>query len=161
MSIILDFSNEKILHPEDAKKQSFTYKDIGTSNITLTKDKNTGKVKLNDINTANLDEDAIKQSLTNIFTFRAGDEILDPEFGIGKIYEMLYAPFDKYTTQKMIAILKEIINEYEPRIDLISTPVEYNEDEHEYSIMINYYIPSLLKKRILPVEIVLIFKLEM
>ena len=38
------------------------------------------KVILYAINTSNYDEDCIKASLTNLFNFRLGQEILEPEY---------------------------------------------------------------------------------
>ncbi len=56
---------------------------------------------------------------------------------------MLYSPYDKYTTQKMINSIREIISTYEPRIAIISVPVEYDEDKHEFTLTVNYNIPTL------------------
>ena len=56
---------------------------------------------------------------------------------------MLYSPYDKYTTQKMINSIKDIISTYEPRIEIISVPTEYDEDKHEFILTVNYNIPTL------------------
>ena len=141
-NITFDFSNETIVHPQGSAT-SFVYKDLGTGNLKYKIDRLTQKESVEDINSANLDKAAVRSSLNNILNFRTGDKILDPEFGIGKVYEMLYAPFDKYTAQKMIKTLREIIGTYEPRIQITSMPVEYTEDKQEFCITINYVIPAL------------------
>ena len=142
-NITLDFSTEKILHPARKENITYTYKDIGTAKMNVVVDSMTKTEYIDDTNSSNTDTDAIKESLNNIFTFKNGEKILDPEFGVGPIYEMLYTPFDKYTTQKMISTLKSIIATYEPRIQVTSMPVTYDEEALEYSITINYYIPAL------------------
>lgn len=141
-NITFDFSNESIVHPQ-GKATSFVFKDIGTANFRYKVDRVTKAESVIDTNSSNIDKDAVRASLNNILNFRSGDKILDPEFGIGRVYEMLYSPFDKYTTQKMIKTLKEIVASYEPRIEIISMPVAYDEDKQEFSITINYYIPAL------------------
>ena len=142
-NITFDFSNEEIVHPQGSNNIKFTYKDLGTGNIRYYVDPLTKKEHINAIDSSNLDAAAIKASLNNILNFRTGDEILDPEFGIGKVYEMLYTPFDKYVAQKMIKIMKDIIATYEPRIEVTAMPIEYNEDKQEFSITIHYYVPAL------------------
>lgn len=56
---------------------------------------------------------------------------------------MLYSPFDKYTTQKMLKILRSIIATYEPRIQVIEIPTVYSEDSQTFSMTIKYFIPAL------------------
>lgn len=143
MKINFDFSTEQILHPNGSNITPFVYKDIGTANIRYYEDPITEQAHIDDRGSSNIDANAIKASLTNILNFRNGERILDPEFGIGQVYQMLYTPFDKHTTQKMIQIIKNVISRYEPRIDVIEIPTSYNEDKLEYTMTIKYYIPSL------------------
>ena len=141
-NLTFDLSNESILHPK-GENTGFVFKDIGTDNIKYHEDNVTGKLTLNSVDSSNFDATAVKASLRNILSFRNGEQPLDPEFGISKILGMLYAPFDKYTTQKMINTLKGIISYYEPRIEILSLPTTYDEDNKEYQMTINYYIPRL------------------
>jgi len=143
-SISFDFSNDKILYPKGKNNISYVFKDIGTSKIRYYEDQKTGEVSVSDRDSSNVNSDAVRSSLMNLLHFRMGDEILDPEFGIGKVYQMIYTPYDKYTTQKMINTLKSIIAKYEPRIEVTSMPVVYNEDKQEFMITINYIIPALM-----------------
>ena len=142
-NISFDFSNESVIYPAGKENTPFVYKDIGTSNMKYYEDSMTGKPFVDDANSSNINANAVRASLMNILNFRTGDEILNPEFGIGKVYQMLYSPYDKYTTQKMIDTMKSIIFEYEPRIEVISMPTSYDEDKQEFNITINYAIPKL------------------
>ena len=69
-NLTLDFSNEKVLHPTDSKNISFTYRDIGTSNIRYYEDPKTKKAFVSNVNSSNVDAAAIKASLNNILNFR-------------------------------------------------------------------------------------------
>jgi phage baseplate assembly protein W len=140
-SIKFTFSNKKVLNQTNVT--DFKFKDIGTSNILLKYDRINNKYTISDQNTSNVDANAIKASLENILNFRNGESILDPEFGLGRVYELLYSPFDQYVSQKLIAALREIIETYEPRIIIQSLPTIYSEDKGEYYVTINYIIPAL------------------
>jgi phage baseplate assembly protein W len=140
-NIKFTFSNKKVLNQTNVT--NFKFKDIGTSNILLKYDRHNNKYVINDQNTSNVDVDAIKASLANILNFRNGESILDPEFGLGRVYELLYSPFDQYVSQKLIAALREILETYEPRIVIQSLPTIYSEDKGEYYVTINYIIPAL------------------
>lgn len=76
-NISLDFSDKQIFQKQK-NIRTYVYKDIGTSNFGLSKDTYTDAIKLISINTSNYDLDAIKASLTNLFSFRLGQEILEP-----------------------------------------------------------------------------------
>jgi hypothetical protein len=67
-NIKFSFSNKKVLNQTNTT--NFTYKDIGTSNILLKYDRQKDKYYVNDINTSNVDADAIKASLKNILSFK-------------------------------------------------------------------------------------------
>jgi replicative DNA helicase len=76
-NISLDFSDNQIFQKQKNVK-TYVYKDIGTSNFKLSKDIYNDTVTLIGINTSNYDLDAITASLTNLFSFRLGQEILEP-----------------------------------------------------------------------------------
>jgi hypothetical protein len=76
-NISLDFS-DKLIFQKQKNVRTYVYKDIGTSNFGLSKNDYDNTVKLTSINTSNYDLDAITASLTNLFTFRLGQEILEP-----------------------------------------------------------------------------------
>lgn len=71
-NISLDYSTNKIFQKDNTTK-SYTFKDIGTNNFklyTVSSSNNSTETKIYDANTSNIDETAIKSSLTNIFMFR-------------------------------------------------------------------------------------------
>jgi phage baseplate assembly protein W len=140
-NIKFDFSKKYIFKQDNTN--NFKYRDIGTSNIKIKVDKITGKETLADINTSNDDIQAINASLTNILNFKNGESILDPKFGMSELYQLIYSPFDKYSSGKIIDAIKTIINTYEPRIEIIDLPATYSEEKQEYYITINYFIPEL------------------
>lgn len=100
-----------------------------------------GRTYIFDSNTTNFDKAAIKNSLNNILNFRTGDSPLLPEFGIGQLYELLYSPIDKYSLEKLNLTVKNILSTWEPRIAVISVPMEH--DDVSVTITINYSIPAL------------------
>ena len=143
MGISFDFTNRELLQQSDDQQQvkKYTFRDIGTSRITLKEDPMTGKQYLSDIDTSVTDINAVKTALNNIFAFRTGESILMPEFGTGNLYEYLYSPMDKYLIQKITRTLKDMISRWEPRIRVNSIPIEYNEDTIKFTIY--YDIPEL------------------
>lgn len=146
-NLTFDFSVNEAIQPtkelQDNSK-NFTYRDIATNKIYLKSDKITGDEYIRESDPSLYDAAAVKNALNNILNFKFGENILDPEFGIGDIYQMLYTPFDKHTTEKMLKTIRKIIANYEPRIEVISIPTTYDEDKQEFHMTINYYIPSLL-----------------
>ncbi len=136
-----DFSNKKGLRPSKKTRDNvnYTYRDINTTAFVVDRNDNLS------VGSSQYDLAAVRQSLRNIFSFRNGENILDPEFGIGQVYAMLYTTFDKYTTEKMLKTIRTIVSEYEPRVEIISIPTEYDEDKNEYHLTVNYYVPSLME----------------
>lgn len=97
-NIKFDFSKKQIFNQDSTT--NFKYKDVGTDNLKIATDPITGKEKLIDINTSNIDIQAINASLTNILNFKNGESILDPQFGMSELYQLIYSPFDKYSSRK-------------------------------------------------------------
>ena len=146
MAVIkFDFSKDAKLARDQAQKANttdYTFRDINTTGMTTSTDKFTGKESAHVID-SNFDRNAVKAAIHNILTFRGGEAVLDPEFGLGPIYQMLYTPFDKHTTEKMLKTIREIIGKYEPRVEIVSIPTEYDEDTHTFSMTVHYIIPEL------------------
>ena len=143
MGISFDFTNRELLQQSEDQQQvkKYTYRDIGTSRITLKEDPVTGEQHLSDIDTSVTDINAVKTSLNNIFSFRTGESILMPEFGTGSLYEYLYSPMDKYLVQKITRTIKDMISTWEPRIRIKSIPIE--SDDLSIKLTIYYDIPEL------------------
>lgn len=87
------------------------------------------------------DENAIKRSLLNLFSYRKGEKFFDASFGSG-IPDLLFEPFDFATAGSLKDEVSNLISTYEPRVNLIEVLVDLNEAEYTYDIQIDYIIPD-------------------
>lgn len=140
MSLRLDFTPRSIIKQSN-KVKNHIFMDMGTSNFKIYKNKITEKESVRDSNTTNFDKEAIKSSLNNILHFKTGDSPLNPEFGVGQLYELLYSVNDKYINEKIVKTMRNILLTWEPRINIIDMPIQNSDDLVE--ITINYVIPAL------------------
>ena len=147
-NILLDYSTNKVFQKDNTTK-SYTFKDIGTNNLkvynNINKETNETQIKIYDANTSTLDETAIKSSLTNLFMFRIGEEILEPTFG-NDLYMYLYEPMNNNVANKIIKTIYQMIEQWEPRISIIDIPIIADEENQTYYIKIVYSIPQLQKE---------------
>lgn len=142
-NINLDLTYKKIKENIDGVS-TFTYKDLGTSNIKLFYRKQGYKQipYIYDNNTSNVDLNAIKQSLKNLFSFLPGQSILDPAFG-NTLYKFLYQKIDDIIQTEIIRQLKTLIIKYQPRIRLTSVKIQPNIEQLSYSVILKYDVPAL------------------
>lgn len=91
------------------------------------------------------DENAIKRSLLNLFSYRKGEKFFDSTFGSG-IPELLFEPFDFVTAGSIKETIVNLIQLYEPRVNLLDITVNLNDDENTYEIQINYSLPDISAK---------------
>ena len=97
--------------------------------------------EINDI-MIDYDIDALKNSLLNLFSTSPGDKILSPEFGID-LREYIFEPI---TRERAFDLQRKVftgITRFEPRLLVDSVVVMPNFDAMEYSISINYSVPTL------------------
>ena len=87
------------------------------------------------------DENAIKRSLLNLFSYRKGEKFFNASFGSG-IPDLLFEPFDYVTAGSIKTEVQNLISLYEPRVNLIEVIVNLNEDEYQYDIQVVYAIPD-------------------
>lgn len=87
------------------------------------------------------DENAIKRSLLNLFSYRKGEKLFNARFGSG-IPDLLFEPFDFVTGGSIKNEVENLITQYEPRINLIEVVVDLNEEQYEYDIQVIYSIPD-------------------
>lgn len=144
-NISLDFSNNALFQKNKITK-TYTYKDIGTDNLKLYKVKNqqTGiiQTKLYDKNTSNIDLNAIKAALRNLFSFRTGQEILQPEFG-NELYDFMYQPINEIMGQKISRTIQDMVERWQPRVRTEQVKIEMDIDNLAYYITYEYSVPSL------------------
>ena len=93
----------------------------------------------------NINVNAIKQSIKNIFSWTPGERIINPEFG-SKLRSYLYNGITTYNVDAIIAEVQKNFSDWEPRAQLVSvrniSTVSDTED-NTVQIEIIYSIPSL------------------
>ena len=88
---------------------------------------------------------AIYQSLRNIFNWKQGQRILNPDFG-NIIYKFLYEPISGLLEENIKLEITRMLK-YEPRINVINIKVDLSNvdqiDRNEIHVTIIYKIPRL------------------
>ena len=87
------------------------------------------------------DENAIKRSLLNLFSYRKGEKFFNSSFGSG-IPDLLFEPFDFATAASLKSEVSNLITTYEPRVNLLEVLVDLNYEENSYDIQVVYTIPD-------------------
>ena len=115
-----------------ALKPSRSYKDLS---FTMSSNPITGDLVILK------DDNAIKRSLLNLFSYRRGEKFFNSSFGSG-IPDLLFEPFDFATAGLIEEQIRSLINLYEPRVNLLDIVINLNEDEYLYEIQIDNTIPD-------------------
>ena len=144
MAIRLDFLDE---NKNTDKSTTFVYSDIALdfelssdiSNTPVNREDNKQDVKLN------YDEQAILQSVANIFNTKPGEKILDPEFGLD-LTQFLFLPITEDTAQQIIDRINTMLPVYEPRVDVADIAITMRPSSGEYIIDLALVIPTLNNK---------------
>lgn len=88
------------------------------------------------------DIDAIRNSLTAIFSTYPGQRLLIPEFGVN-IKRFLFSPVSDTNALAIGELMTEAIEKWEPRVVVQSFNITPKTDDHQYDISLDFYIPSL------------------
>lgn len=83
------------------------------------------------------DDEAIKNSLFNIFTTKKGQKILNPEFG-SSLDQYLFDDVNNFVGQSLGQNIFDTISRYEPRINIIYVNVYPLPDLNQYNVKIYY-----------------------
>lgn len=83
------------------------------------------------------DDEAIRNSLYNIFTTKKGQKILNPEFG-ASLDQYLFDEVNNFVGQSLGQNIFDTINIYEPRINIIRVDVYPFPDLNQYNVKIYY-----------------------
>ena len=100
-------------------------------------------------------ENAIARAVRNIVSTTPGEKLFDPEFG-SSVSEILFENVDDITAVSIQDEIRNCLNNYEPRVDLIDVDVDPNFDENQFDVKITYRIvgidipPSQLEFALLP-----------
>lgn len=88
------------------------------------------------------DIDAVKNSLTSIFSTYPGQRLLVPEFGVN-LKKFLFSPVSDTNARAIGELINESIEKWEPRVTIRSLSIMPLIDDHRYDISLDFYIPSL------------------
>ena len=102
-----------------------------------------GKTSFNVAKSVNVQ--AVRNSLRNIFTWIPGERILLPEFG-SQLKMLLYEGITPLTEERIIAEIRGVILEWEPRVQIVDIRNVSNIDDTEDNtihIEVVFTIPSL------------------
>ena len=100
-------------------------------------------------------ENAIARAVRNIVSTTPGEKFFNPEFG-SSVGEILFENVDDITAVSIQDEIRNCLNNYEPRVDLVNVDVNPNFDENQFDVKITYKIvgidipPSQLEFALLP-----------
>ena len=100
-------------------------------------------------------ENAIARAVRNIVSTTPGEKFFDPDFG-SSVSEILFENVDDITAVSIQDEIRNCLNNYEPRVDLVNVDVNPNFDENQFDVKITYRIvgidipPSQLEFALLP-----------
>ena len=85
---------------------------------------------------------AIENSLTNIFLFVPGENIVFPDFG-NSLYKYVYEPVSPETTKAIKSEIITIFKRWEPRVRVVQLDVTESRDENMVYVQLLYTVPVL------------------
>ena len=131
--------------PLSTTNSDFTYTDIHLDfEYSKFSSNDLARVQINRDLRVSFDEDAIKNSLINLFNTRPGQRILIPEYGTN-IYGTLFESVTEVTGRTLGNHILHAIERWEPRVKVAKVNVIADSDEHQYTITIVMYVPTLKK----------------
>lgn len=87
-------------------------------------------------------ETAIARSIRNLVMTLQGEVFYNPIVG-SRVSRLLFDNMDPGTSDQLKDEVTRTIQNYEPRVDLISVDVEPNYDNNEYNVRISYFIVGI------------------
>ena len=138
---LTDISTSKL--NEESLKKGYLYKDLFLdleTSVYYNKQLNKSSV-LKDVQGL-FDENAIRNSITNIFLTVPGEKILSPEFGLD-LRRYLFEPISDFGSFAIKDDIKNRLPAMEPRVTVRNVVVIPNPDQNEYRINLQIDIPSL------------------
>lgn len=89
----------------------------------------------------NTDEAAIKASVLNLLSTKNYERPFHPEIGC-QIWSLLFENFSPVTTNIAIQTIKDVIDKFEPRVEILETRIRERDDSNEIEIEIYFRILS-------------------
>ena len=91
-----------------------------------------------------IDDEAIKRSVKNLVLTNTYERPFHPEISSG-IRELLFENMTPLTAQIISNRVRDVITNYEPRVDLIDIAVDVNLDANAYGITILFRVKNTLR----------------
>jgi phage baseplate assembly protein W len=91
---------------------------------------------------ADFDENAIRNSIYNLFNTVPGQNLLNPEYGLNLV-KYLFEPLNEYNGRLIGNAIIDGLSTYEPRVVVNNIDIQINEDEQTYYITLSIAIPIL------------------
>lgn len=117
----------------NGKNRNYVYRDMN-SNLLLNSNK-TDVITNDDVN-------AVFGSIKNIFDYKPGERILEPEFGMN-FGGLLYEPMSEKTANSLGLTIHNTLKRWEPRINLGEIDVIPDFDDNTYYVTVNFTIKSV------------------
>ena len=112
------------------KRNTKTFSDL---NLLFTASPSTGDI------TKKVDEEAIKSSLRNLISTKNYERPFHPEIGC-QIFSLLFENFTSVTSQVMRKTIQDVVNKFEPRIDILDVTVFETPDENNLNVSLTFKI---------------------
>ena len=82
---------------------------------------------------------AIKQAIVSLLLTDPGERLFQPELGSG-LRSFLFEPLDSATAALINASVRDTLDRYEPRIDIIDITTTPNSDENGYEVSLSFEV---------------------
>ena len=112
------------------KRNTKTFSDL---NFLFTASPSTGDI------TKKVDEEAIKSSLRNLISTKNYERPFHPEIGC-QIFSLLFENFTSVTSQVMRKTIQDVVNKFEPRVDILDVTVFETPDENNLNVSLTFKI---------------------
>jgi phage baseplate assembly protein W len=87
-------------------------------------------------------ETAIARSVRNLIFTSPGERFFNENLG-SRVSKILFENMDEISASVIRGEIEDTINNYEPRVDLISVDVSPNYEDNEFNVTIRYYIVGI------------------
>ena len=112
------------------KRNTKTFSDL---NLMFTASPSTGDI------TKKSDEEAIKTSLRNLISTKNYERPFHPEICC-QIFSLLFENFSSVTSQVMRKTIQDVVNKFEPRVDILDVEVFETSDENSLNVSLTFKI---------------------
>tara|TARA_B100000459_G_scaffold55849_1_gene30153 strand:- start:148 stop:507 length:360 start_codon:yes stop_codon:yes gene_type:complete len=87
-------------------------------------------------------QSAIARSIRNLVLTAPGERFFNNELG-SRVNELLFETVDDITAASVRSEIENTIENYEPRVKLLTTKVSANPDSYEFDVIITYEIVGI------------------